>query len=473
MMPAKPPIHATMAEQGTSAGRSDLTDLVDYPRETLDIELKTWIDLGDKIAQAKLARHIAALANHGGGYLVFGFCDDQSVAEERPTELSAYSRDTFGKIVTRYLTPAFQCDVELVRSSAGLLFPVVRVPSHGPVPVGAKADGPHDARGQPQGIRAGTYYVRKPGPKSEAVLGMEDWQPLIRRCILSDRDSLLADIGRAVQPSAEAPSVAETHRLTGWHDASAERWHRIVAGAAAFRWPVPIVANHCQLSYMLLSDAGVAIPPGELRPLLEQANRDVRQTVFTGWSMFYPFTRPEIAAALHPEQDDGTGSDVLESNLIGDGNFDTSLPDYWRYAADGRATILRPYREDRPRSVEEQGRSAGSWLSPETVIRETAELVAHARTMAERCGGDRVAFRCSWRGLAGREIDDFGGIYWSPGRSVQADQRTTAGTWDVPVLVADWHSVVAELSCPVLSLFGFRDCSAELVAGLAPRFVKL
>lgn len=50
----------------TTDERSDLTDLVDYPRETLDIELKDWIDLGDKVAQAKLARHIAALANHGG-----------------------------------------------------------------------------------------------------------------------------------------------------------------------------------------------------------------------------------------------------------------------------------------------------------------------------------------------------------------------------------------------------------------------
>ncbi len=103
----------------TTDERSDLTDLVDYLRETLDIELKDWIDLGDKVAQAKLARHIAALANQGGGYLVFGFRDDESVAPNRPTNLSGYSRDTFGRIVTRYLTPTFQCDVRLVQSSAG------------------------------------------------------------------------------------------------------------------------------------------------------------------------------------------------------------------------------------------------------------------------------------------------------------------------------------------------------------------
>lgn len=461
-----------MMEPGDSIGRSDLTDLVDYPRETLDIELKEWIDLGEKVAQAKLAKHIAALANHGGGYLVFGFCDDESIAPDRPADLAGYSRDTFGKIVTRYLTPAFQCDVQPVRSSAGHIYPVVRVPSHGSTPICAKADGPHDPKGQPQGIRAGSYYVRKPGPKSEAAQGVDDWQALIRRCVVFDRDRLLSDIARAVQPrSMSAPAVAD--RLKAWHDESEARWRSIVERASALRWLVDIKANHCQLSYMILSDTGIDIPARELRQVLEQVNRDVRKTVWTGWSMFYPFTRPEIAAALHPEFDDGTGGDVLESNLLGDGDFDVSLPDYWRYSVDGRASIIRPYREDRQRSVKETGRAAGTWLSPETVIRETTELVTHARVMAERYEGGQVAFRCTWRGMANREIDDFGGFHWSPGRHARADQRSTSGAWDVSALAANWHEVVAKLSCPILSLFGFTDCGPELVANLAPRFVKL
>lgn len=462
-----------MGEQRNGIGHNDLEDLVDYPRETLDIELKEWIDLGDKVAQAKLAKHIAALANHGGGYLVFGFCDDESVAPNRPANLSHYSRDTFGMVVGRYLTPSFQCDVVPVSSSAGLIYPVVRVPSHGSTPICAKTDGPHDLKGRPQGIRAGTYYIRKPGPKSEAVRGAEDWQPLIRRCVVFDRDILLSDIARAVQPHSETSSQAVSDRLKTWHDQSTARWQSIVEKATALRWLIDIQANHCQLSYIILSDEGVAIPAGELQQVLERVNRNVRETVWTGWSMFYPFTRPEIASALYPEFNDGTGVEILESNLVGDGDLDTSLPDYWRFAVDGRATIIRPYREDRQRSVEGTGRQAGTWLSPETVIRETSELVTHARIMAERYEGSRITFRCTWRGLAGREIDDFNNVYWSPGRHSRADQRTTIGTWDLPSIKANWHDVVAELSCPVLSLFGFTDCNAGLVGRLAPRFVKL
>lgn len=145
----------------------------------------------------------------------------------------------------------------MVQSSAGLIYPVVRVPSHGSTPIGVKADGPHDPKGQPQGIRAGFYYVRKPGPISEAVRSMEDWQPLIRRCVVFDRDSLLSDIARAVQPRSEPSAPVAADRLKIWHQESEARWRSIVEKAAALRWAVDIRANHCQLSYFILSDTGI------------------------------------------------------------------------------------------------------------------------------------------------------------------------------------------------------------------------
>ena len=461
-----------MADRNISIG-SDLADLVDYPRETLEIELKEWINLGDRVAQAKLARHMAALANHGGGYLVFGLKDDGSVAPDRPADLTLYNRDTFSAIIKRFLAPAFQCELTIVAGGSGAQFPVVRVPSHGSTPIAARSDGPDDGRGKPQGIKSGVYYVRKPGPESAPAQSVEDWQPLIRRCVLNDRDNLLADIARAVQPTAEPVRAHAAARLEAWQKQSEARWLAIVRGATALQWPVDITANHCVLSYLVVGEDLAAISPGDIRHALEEVNRDVRAIVSTGWSMFYPFTKPEIAAALHPEFDDGTGVDVLESDLIGDGSFDTSLPDYWRVAVDGRAALIRPYREDRRRSVIEQGKQAGTWLSPETVIRETAELVSHARFMAERLGGREVLFRCSWRGLNGRMIDDFGSVYWSPGRSAQAEQRTTSGSWAVSTLAASWQNVVADLACPVLAMFGFNECGPALVEGLAPRFVKL
>lgn len=122
-------------------GSTDLTDLVDFPRETLEIELKQWINLRDRVAQAKLARHIAALANHGGGWIVFGFCDDGTPDPDQPSEPRLYNRDTFATNINRLLTPAFQCDVQLVQSSAGLHYPVVRVPSLSATPTHPHSSG--------------------------------------------------------------------------------------------------------------------------------------------------------------------------------------------------------------------------------------------------------------------------------------------------------------------------------------------
>ena len=50
----------------------ELQELVDAPRERLDVEYKAWQDPTDGEASAKLAKHLCALANLGGGFLVFG-----------------------------------------------------------------------------------------------------------------------------------------------------------------------------------------------------------------------------------------------------------------------------------------------------------------------------------------------------------------------------------------------------------------
>lgn len=452
----------------------DLTDLIEIPRETLEIELKEWLDLSEPLVRANIARHLAALANHGGGYLVFGFKDDLSRDQTRPFPLDHYNRDAFGGIIKRYLTPTFQCEVTLVQDRNGEQFPVVRVPSHQQVPIASRADGPKDAKGRIQGIAASTYYIRKPGPESAPIIGAEDWTALIRRCVLNDRDSLLSDIAGLVQARANI-EPALTQRLMDWHREAEKRFLQLISQRQGAIWPVPFQTNRYQLSYLISTRDNETIPENSLYRILEEVNNEVRSVVWTGWSMFYPFNRPDIAPAFHPERLDGTGPDVLEGNLLGDKEFYTSLPDFWRIAPDGRATLIRAYREDRERSVKELARPAGTWLSPETVFRETAELVTHARLLSRKFeSATRISFRCSWIGLRGRALAEFNpSTDCSPSREAKADQRTVEGEWPVAQVVAAWPAIVAELGCPILRLFGLTDCSAKVVERMAPKFVKL
>jgi integrase len=176
---------------GSDGIPSELQELVDAPRERLDVEYKEWLDLADDVVRANVARHVAALANHGGGYLVFGIADDRKHVENTLGNLSSYTQDTFAGIVKKYLLPTFHCDTYHVRPNVGGdECVVVGVPSHQAVPICSRADGPQE-KGKSQGIRRATYYTRGPGPESVPIESPEQWAEIIRRCVVHEREVLL------------------------------------------------------------------------------------------------------------------------------------------------------------------------------------------------------------------------------------------------------------------------------------------
>ncbi len=132
-----------------------LQELVDAPRERLDVEYKAWLDLTERETSAKLAKHLCALANFGGGVLVFGIDDDMTPAGLRPAAAGPYDQDTLSGIVKRYLTPAFQVAVhEVTLVGTKTSHPVVWVPSHEAIPVCSARGGP-EVGGKPVGIVRG------------------------------------------------------------------------------------------------------------------------------------------------------------------------------------------------------------------------------------------------------------------------------------------------------------------------------
>ena len=94
---------------------ADFDDLVNEPRETLDVENKEWLDLTDHDHRAVVAKEIIALSNHGGGVLVVGFEEKTDgtfdAAAGRPANLDAWSQDNIQSIVAKYIDPGVQCRV--------------------------------------------------------------------------------------------------------------------------------------------------------------------------------------------------------------------------------------------------------------------------------------------------------------------------------------------------------------------------
>jgi len=442
-----------------ASSTTELQDLVDDPTERLDAEYKSWLDFDDHVARANTARHIAAIANNGGGYLIFGITDHREFAGPNPFAENAVDHDSISAIVKKYLEPAFQCDVRIVKSTVGNLHPVVFIPPHGASPICAKANGPM-VDGKPKGIIAGAYYTRKPGPASEAITAPHDWAPIIRRCALHERAAILGAIDSAIRGGrvgdgtfvASVPTTED--RLKTWHDAAKAAFLREVRDHATVAspdtWP-RLSELFFQFSYTIHRADGAVIEHAALQEILRQVNNETTAFSQPGSWLFYPYTRDTISPRF--TVDPATGSDdddFLEVSLIRAGDESTFAPTFWRVSSDGRATIVDRYVEDQSDWCRQLRREVGSWMSPGYLVRSLAELVRHARGFSERFDSAvYVAFRCEWNGLKGRQVFD-PMAHWRARRPAVDDRRVSTGSWPVAALTSDWATIVADLAAPVL-----------------------
>jgi len=143
----------------------DLAALVTAGSEDLDVEYKAWVDTSQPDLRAKLARHLAALANYGGGYLIFGV-DDTTRKPQGTTNLdrALFGEDAISSIVKRYLDPPFQCQTAWA-TFEGVEYPVVIVPSHGSPTRNSQGGRPTRRQGS-SGRHKGRRDLRsRPGPR--------------------------------------------------------------------------------------------------------------------------------------------------------------------------------------------------------------------------------------------------------------------------------------------------------------------
>jgi predicted HTH transcriptional regulator len=78
---------------------SDLVSLL-LDGEDLGVEYKAWMDLSPKEARAELAKDLAAIANHGGGFIIFGVGDKSRKPEGlSPFDLNNFRDDAIAGIV--------------------------------------------------------------------------------------------------------------------------------------------------------------------------------------------------------------------------------------------------------------------------------------------------------------------------------------------------------------------------------------
>lgn len=436
----------------------DLQDLVEAPCRALEVEYKSWRNLDHAEDRAELARDLAALANHGGGFVVFGFQERSLHPDETDPFRTNCTSERIGSIVRTYLDPPVKCEVVPVLSSSGVVHPVVRVAGHGATPVCVRQDGP--VVGDAKLIERGAYYIRKhapvafgqhigiPRPQSSRIEVPQDWAALIRRCVRRDREALLGMLDAAIEGRSHTPDLAQS--LLTWHRAAHAAFLPLVP-----RSPVAdgLARRHYALSYGFEQIRPEALEHVQLADALRRTVFEQQSQFRSGWNMFDPPYRRAVQARFVVDPASGDDElDFLEAAWLRD-RSPGETADFWRVSPRGLATIIRGYAEDMTQAPPLPPIRPGTCLSPASLTQEVAELVCHARAFARLFSGvRRVAFRCEWWGLAGRELFDTD-ARWAH-RGPATDDRRVA-TLQVPLasLAQTWPEVVAQLIAPVLRAF--------------------
>jgi hypothetical protein len=440
-----------------------LADLVERRIEAPHVEYKRWMPLSDNVERANIARHLCALANGGGGWLVFGFEDDGTESEPHPGSLAAYGQDAINGIAERYLAPQPHCETHHVTAASGRIYPVIRVPSHEETPVCAKRGGPQDDKGQPRGISEGVHYVRAAGPRSVPINTPELWRPVLHRCLLAGRGALLASINQLLD--RPAPALEAPDPLGPWLDQALADW----SASAPSVWPVDTAANRAAFAFRLLDASGG--PPAPLG--VEALRRAIQDASFrsahaagdgaafdSGWDVSQ---RAQVILVDDRE--------ALQTRLAPDAENRYLLPLLWRISLDGAGVEIAAFAEDNPWVQERvETQSSRKWppgqrLSPNFQIDVTVQRLDFVLKLAEHFpDATQCELAVDYLGLAGRTIGEPSpGISFSITRTSAMNARRQRIRVGPAALAAELPEATAALVGPIFRLFDGWEVGPDYV----------
>jgi hypothetical protein len=434
-----------------------LADLLLAPREDLECEIKNWLDLTDSAdAKATFAKAVLALANHGGGFVVFGLTQTTIGFEEapdRPATLDGYKQDLINGIVANYCDPSLHCAVHFVAAPSGALHPVVTVPGGHRTPVRAKRASPDNKTVQNHAI-----YMRKAGPRSEAPQSAQDWDALLGRCLGNRRDELFDQIRDLISGAVpQAPPAPEPDRLTEWMQRSRARWAQLTEAVPAGTGP-RMPHGRYSIGYEIV---------GDRKPITLAQLPDVLRTSavrHTGWPPFWLAPIPGIS----PYAMDG----AIECWIGGDNGTppeqrDAAHADFWRIDPSGLAYLIRGYQEDD--LGDRQGRQTyppAAAFDLTIPVWRIGEALLHAERLAANLfeGPATVKFVVTYEGLAGRQLVTLDGRrVLFEGKIARQDQVPLTTHVSAQSIGTNLPEIVQPLLEPLYALFDFFVLPAQMV----------
>ena len=235
-------------------------------------------------------------------------------------------------------------------------------------------------------IAKNSYYIRKPGPRSEQPQTAEEWRTLLNRCVRANRDEMLEAIRSIITGRVETQNLMP-NTLDDLHDyctAARDRWKELVSSepdASPARFP----HGYYEMAFSLVG----ATPANSLGELQDRLR--------SGWPPF-----------LHASRQARPHDDFVEA-WLGRSDHDDWRPkssdhcDFWRASLDGRLYTIRGYLEDDER---DNGPLPGHVFHTTLPIWRVGEGLLFASRFAETFEEvDQIAVYCRFTGLKDRCLE--------------------------------------------------------------------
>lgn len=305
------------------------------------------------------------------------------------------------------------------------------------------------------GIRRGVVYTRDSQPKSCPVDSPALWSPIVRRCAIADRASVIKEIRRIFGVhdvlGAEA-GLNPTFKLQDWHNECLKEFVVHIA-AGPQEWSDIADKSHIHMSFnlgfskenqMIFNIEGVELA----------ARRALDRTldhVSTGWSMFWQPRVPELQGRVFLDRSGHREVEGIEVNLASSLSSPNTLPDVWRITTEGRGSILRAFREDRQGWPLPSGRTLSVFLR----IQDVYEFVRFCFEYAMIVGAKDVEMLFDFRGIAGRTLVTRDADKVFPERKNTQENSRKISIWSpIDDIESDIINIVRRVVGDVLVLYG-------------------
>ncbi|ESS72076.1 hypothetical protein MGMO_73c00150 [Methyloglobulus morosus KoM1] len=370
---------------------SRFEDWLISPNESLDFEVKQWLDMTNRESHEIVAKALIALENHGGGFLLFGYKEDVTKKlvpdTTRPASMEPYLTDAINAILKKCAEPSFHVVVTLqVHPMTKEEYPLVRVSGKSKVPVRSDSSTPNGS------LKHSVYYIRGPGPESRAPNNAAEWDSLLRRSLQNQREEIFGLL-RTLLPTAPdllGGNPNDEHAvLHAFAEASTGRWANLNSNLPEDN-PSKIALGYFSFAARILG----ASKNATAKEIIE-ANQSARR--YTGWPAFVSLHQE----ATKPRLIDG----CIEAWLAHINYPDVGHADFWRIDAKGNFFLLRGYQED-SLDPEKGFGNPGILFEATLPVWRLGEFLLRVVDLGDNMfePGYEVLVECTWNGLAGRHL---------------------------------------------------------------------